>query len=184
MMHGQDVPPCAGGGCASVLWLGRAFGRVLSRFGSRCPLSRLLAMGGRRGGAQQAPSIPGSTTRLEPGTATGQAASLAQERLHPKIASPWEGSTMGVPTLQPFPWAWEKLGATKRWHVSPLPTPPCLGEPGGDTASTQRHHQWCWHPGGQLVWATGWVATGPALLERGCPALAWAQKDRDRVGYQ
>ena len=39
-------------------------------------------------------------------------------------------------------------------------------------------------PQGQLVWATGWVAMGPALPESGCLALARAQKDQDSVGYQ
>ena len=106
------------------------FGRVLSCFGCCCPLSRLPRRGGTRGGASS------SFHPWQPDEARGghrqQGKQLRQpgkERLPlppaPRIPSPWEGSGVGVPTLQPCPW--EALGATEPGHIPPAS--PCPGEP-------------------------------------------------------
>ena len=103
---------CAGGGSASVPRQGMGFGRILSRFGSHCPLSRLLAVGGPRG--ERIELLPSLAARqgLRWAPATGQAASPAQERLSTPASC--------TPKSQP-------PGRAVRWGC--LPCSRSLGQP-------------------------------------------------------
>lgn len=88
--------------------------------------------GRTQGRARQAPSIPGSKTRFEPGTGNGASSFTSPRKpaslekaaglptaasCTPKITFPLGWQQDRGASLQPFVWAtfgWEKLGATKQ----------------------------------------------------------------------
>lgn len=97
---------CAGGTAPACPQQGRGLGHGLSCFGSHCLLSRLLTMGAASR-AHQAPSIPGSKTRLDLDTDNGTSSFTSPGQavyhclLHPKITPSQEVSTMGYLPCSP-----------------------------------------------------------------------------------